>query len=98
MTSRGKGSVGARARGTGNEFEAAFQQRLPLIHKMRLDGVALLAGFKLPEFNLFDGNGDPLKLLKWFIAHMTITSNNPNVYMELPLSRLTHIKRQRTSL
>ncbi|GAA0163683.1 hypothetical protein LIER_19488 [Lithospermum erythrorhizon] len=46
----------------------------------RLDSVVLSAGFKLPQFNLFDGNGDPLKHLKGFIAHMKITSNNLDVY------------------
>ncbi|GAA0175978.1 hypothetical protein LIER_29054 [Lithospermum erythrorhizon] len=45
-----------------------------------LDSVALPSGFKLPQFSLFDGNEDPLKHLKGFIAHKTITSNNPNVY------------------
>ncbi|GAA0164658.1 hypothetical protein LIER_20245 [Lithospermum erythrorhizon] len=46
----------------------------------RLDNIALSAVFKLPQFNLFDGNGDPLKHLKGFIAHIAITSNNPGVY------------------
>ncbi|GAA0173146.1 hypothetical protein LIER_41468 [Lithospermum erythrorhizon] len=55
----------------------------------RLDGVALPAGFKLPQFNLFDGNGDPLKHLKGFIAHMTITFNNPDVYAKVVLNNLT---------
>ncbi|GAA0156634.1 hypothetical protein LIER_14083 [Lithospermum erythrorhizon] len=46
----------------------------------RLDSIALPNGFKLTQFNLFDGNGDPLKHLEGFIAHMTITSNNLDVY------------------
>ncbi|GAA0158209.1 hypothetical protein LIER_15296 [Lithospermum erythrorhizon] len=46
----------------------------------RLDGIALPSGFKLPQFNLFDASRNPLKHLKGFIAHMTITSNNPDVY------------------
>ncbi|GAA0173824.1 hypothetical protein LIER_41595 [Lithospermum erythrorhizon] len=46
----------------------------------RLDSVALPSGFKHPQFHLFDGSGDTLKHLKGFIAHMTITSNNPDVY------------------
>ncbi|GAA0160357.1 hypothetical protein LIER_16930 [Lithospermum erythrorhizon] len=45
----------------------------------RLDDVVLPAGSKLPQFNLFDGNGNSLKHLKGFIAHMTITSTNSDV-------------------
>ncbi|GAA0185503.1 hypothetical protein LIER_32791 [Lithospermum erythrorhizon] len=55
----------------------------------RLDGIAFPAGFKLPQFNLFDGNGDPLKHLKGFITHMTITSNNPYVYAKTFPNSLT---------
>ncbi|GAA0182843.1 hypothetical protein LIER_42315 [Lithospermum erythrorhizon] len=55
----------------------------------RLDNIALPAGLKLPQFNLFDGNGDPLKHLKGFIAHMTITSNNPDVYAKAFPNNLT---------
>ncbi|GAA0147330.1 hypothetical protein LIER_07057 [Lithospermum erythrorhizon] len=55
----------------------------------RLDSIALLAGFKLPQFNLFDGNGDPLKHLKGFITHMAITSNNPDVYAKAFPNSLT---------
>ncbi|GAA0163607.1 hypothetical protein LIER_19429 [Lithospermum erythrorhizon] len=55
----------------------------------RLDSVVLPARFKLPYFNLFDGNGDPLKHLKGFIANMTITSNNPDVYTKAFPNTLT---------
>ncbi|GAA0167015.1 hypothetical protein LIER_22043 [Lithospermum erythrorhizon] len=55
----------------------------------RLDSIALPRGFKLPHFNLFDGSGDPLKHLKGFIAHMTITSNNPDVYVKAFPNSLT---------
>ncbi|GAA0161264.1 hypothetical protein LIER_17622 [Lithospermum erythrorhizon] len=54
-----------------------------------LDSIALPSGFKLPQFNLFDGNGDPRKHLKGFIAHMTITSNNPDVYAKAFPNSLT---------
>ncbi|GAA0175563.1 hypothetical protein LIER_28711 [Lithospermum erythrorhizon] len=55
----------------------------------RLDSVVLLAGFKLPQFNLFDGNGNPLKHLKGFITHMSITSNNSDVYVKAFPNRFT---------
>ncbi|GAA0187549.1 hypothetical protein LIER_34837 [Lithospermum erythrorhizon] len=41
----------------------------------RLDGIALPTRFILPQFNLFDGNDDPL----------TITSNNPDVLTGRPM-------------
>ncbi|GAA0184485.1 hypothetical protein LIER_31773 [Lithospermum erythrorhizon] len=49
----------------------------------RLDNIPLPCGFKLPQFNLFDGRGDPLKHLKGFIAHMTIISNNPDATVDV---------------
>ncbi|GAA0138798.1 hypothetical protein LIER_34981 [Lithospermum erythrorhizon] len=55
----------------------------------RLDSIALPAGFKLPQFNLFDGNGNPFKHPKGFIAHMKITSNNPDVYAKAFPNSLT---------
>ncbi|GAA0186916.1 hypothetical protein LIER_34204 [Lithospermum erythrorhizon] len=55
----------------------------------QMDSVALPSRFKLLQFNLFDGNGNPLKHLKGFIAHMTITSNNPDVFSNVFPNRLT---------
>ncbi|GAA0182367.1 hypothetical protein LIER_30363 [Lithospermum erythrorhizon] len=55
----------------------------------RLDSVVLPAGFNLPQFNLFYRNRDPLKNLKGFIAHMKITSNNPDVYVKTFPNSLT---------
>ncbi|GAA0170340.1 hypothetical protein LIER_40936 [Lithospermum erythrorhizon] len=42
-----------------------------------LDPFQLPPGFKLPQLELYDGTGEHLQ---GYIAHMTITSNNPDVY------------------
>ncbi|GAA0139986.1 hypothetical protein LIER_35173 [Lithospermum erythrorhizon] len=54
---------------------AAMQQQLNDLKKFMLP-----PGFKLPELELYDGTGDPVKYLDDYIAHMTITSNYPDVY------------------
>ncbi|GAA0161974.1 hypothetical protein LIER_18169 [Lithospermum erythrorhizon] len=46
----------------------------------RLDGIPLPQGFTLPQFTQFNGTGDPVKHLQGFLAKMTITSNNPDIY------------------
>ncbi|GAA0141062.1 hypothetical protein LIER_02293 [Lithospermum erythrorhizon] len=46
----------------------------------RLDAVPLPRGFVLPQFTQFSGTGDPIKYLQGFLAKMTITSNNPDIY------------------
>ncbi|GAA0149221.1 hypothetical protein LIER_36888 [Lithospermum erythrorhizon] len=46
----------------------------------RLDGVPLPKGFILPQLTQFNGTGDPIKHLQGFLAKMTITSNDPDIY------------------
>ncbi|GAA0169558.1 hypothetical protein LIER_24012 [Lithospermum erythrorhizon] len=46
----------------------------------RSDVVPLPGGFVLPQFTQFSGAGDPIKHLQGFLAKMTITSNNPDIY------------------
>ncbi|GAA0161182.1 hypothetical protein LIER_17554 [Lithospermum erythrorhizon] len=46
----------------------------------RLNAVPLPKGFVLPQFTQFGGSGDPIKHLQGFLAKMTITSNNPDIY------------------
>ncbi|GAA0144926.1 hypothetical protein LIER_05243 [Lithospermum erythrorhizon] len=48
----------------------------------RLDTVPLPKGFVLPQFTQFGGSGDPIKHLQGFLAKMTITSNNPDIYVK----------------
>ncbi|GAA0173109.1 hypothetical protein LIER_26794 [Lithospermum erythrorhizon] len=46
----------------------------------RLDRIPLPQGFTLPQFTQFNGMGDPVKHLQGFLAKMTITSNNSDIY------------------
>ncbi|GAA0185703.1 hypothetical protein LIER_32991 [Lithospermum erythrorhizon] len=46
----------------------------------RLDAVPLPKGFILPQFTQFNGTCDPIKNLQGFLAKMTITSNDPDIY------------------
>ncbi|GAA0163009.1 hypothetical protein LIER_18986 [Lithospermum erythrorhizon] len=46
----------------------------------RLDGVLLPKGFILPQYTQFNGTGDPIKHLQGFLAKMTITSNDLDIY------------------
>ncbi|GAA0158554.1 hypothetical protein LIER_38679 [Lithospermum erythrorhizon] len=55
----------------------------------RLDTFQLPPGFKLPQLELYDGTCDPIKHLQGYIAYMTITSNNPDVYAKTFPSSLT---------
>ncbi|GAA0143875.1 hypothetical protein LIER_04455 [Lithospermum erythrorhizon] len=55
----------------------------------RLDAFQLPLGFKLPQLELYDSTGDPIKYLQGYIAHMTITSNNLDVYAKAFPNSLT---------
>ncbi|GAA0150659.1 hypothetical protein LIER_09549 [Lithospermum erythrorhizon] len=46
----------------------------------RLDGVPLPKGFTLPQFTQLNGVEDPIKRVLGFLAKMTITSNDPDIY------------------
>ncbi|GAA0187064.1 hypothetical protein LIER_34352 [Lithospermum erythrorhizon] len=55
----------------------------------RFDALKLPPGFKLPQLELYDGTGDPIKHLKAYISHMRITSNNLDVYAKVFPNSLT---------
>ncbi|GAA0139164.1 hypothetical protein LIER_00767 [Lithospermum erythrorhizon] len=49
----------------------------------RLNAIPLPKGFILPQFTQFNGTGDPIKHLQGFLAKMTITSNDPDIYAKV---------------
>ncbi|GAA0158188.1 hypothetical protein LIER_38599 [Lithospermum erythrorhizon] len=49
----------------------------------RLDAIPLPRGFTLPQFTLFNGTGEPIKHLQGFLAKMTSTSNDPDIYAKV---------------
>ncbi|GAA0138301.1 hypothetical protein LIER_42529 [Lithospermum erythrorhizon] len=54
-----------------------------------LDAFQLPPGFKFPQLELYDRMGDPINHLQGYIAHMTITSNNPDLYAKTFPNSLT---------
>ncbi|GAA0163488.1 hypothetical protein LIER_19340 [Lithospermum erythrorhizon] len=44
------------------------------------DPFRLPPGFEMPQLELYDSTGDPIKHLQGYISNMMITSNNPDVY------------------
>ncbi|GAA0148253.1 hypothetical protein LIER_07748 [Lithospermum erythrorhizon] len=55
----------------------------------RLDAFQLPPGYKLPHLEFYDGIGDSIKHLQGYIVHMTITSNNRDVYAKAFSNSLT---------
>ncbi|GAA0154351.1 hypothetical protein LIER_37861 [Lithospermum erythrorhizon] len=55
----------------------------------RLNGVHIPVGFILPQFTQYSGIRDPQKHLKDFLAQMTITTNDMDIYAKAFPNRLT---------
>ncbi|GAA0141131.1 hypothetical protein LIER_02346 [Lithospermum erythrorhizon] len=55
----------------------------------QLDVVPLPKGFILSQFTQYNDTDDPIKHLQGFLAKMTITSNNPDVYAKAFSNSLT---------
>ncbi|GAA0152701.1 hypothetical protein LIER_37542 [Lithospermum erythrorhizon] len=55
-----------------------------------LDVVPLSKEFVLPQFTQFGGSGDPIKHLQGFLKKMTITSNNPDIYVKALSNSLSY--------
>ncbi|GAA0152186.1 hypothetical protein LIER_37442 [Lithospermum erythrorhizon] len=55
----------------------------------RLNVVPIPIGFLLPQFTQYNGIGDPQKHLKGFLAQMTITTNDMDIYAKTFPNSLT---------